>query len=245
MKMSDNGTKKNTKTRGMTLIEVLVAIVLLVLVFTFVAENMIASSWAESKSSQRSMNVSAANYFMALVSGDKNLWAGYPDTPVDACGNPLVPVTDAGPKSAGVWHTAPNCNLAPPEVSNVQYQWNETVPVQNSANLTVWVKSTVGGRIDQIRATGFHPSDADTIDAGHTAAVADRDADADAEAVTHGHADAHADADRDPAAHRDAVADRHAVPHAVAVADRYADEDAITVADAVADRYAAADLIEG
>lgn len=155
MKMSDNGTKKNTKTRGMTLIEVLVAIVLLVLVFTFVAENMIASSWAESKSSQRSMNVSAANYFMALVSGDKNLWAGYPDTPVDACGNPLVPVTDAGPKSAGVWHTAPNCNLAPPEVSNVQYQWNETVPVQNSANLTVWVKSTVGGRIDQYELRGF------------------------------------------------------------------------------------------
>src|SRR5271166_3147102 len=87
--MSQSDGKKGARARGMTLIEVLVAMVLLVLVFIFVAENMIASSWAESKSGQRSEDISAANYFMALMSGDGKLWSGYPDTPVDVCGNAL------------------------------------------------------------------------------------------------------------------------------------------------------------
>src|SRR5215470_7621753 len=110
--MSDNGKTKGAKARGMTLLEVLVAMVLLVLVFIFVAENMIASSWAGSKSAQRSEDISAANYFMALMSGDGKLWSSYPDTPVDVCGNAMSPVTDVGPASGGAWHNAPACALA-------------------------------------------------------------------------------------------------------------------------------------
>ena len=140
----------------MTLLEVLVAMVLLVLVFIFVAENMIASSWAENKSSQRSADISAANYFMALLAGDKTLWSGaYPDTPKDVCGNLLTPVNDAGPANGGTWHTAPACGLAPPEVSNVQYQWLESQPVFNSADLTIWVQSTIDGKTDKYELRGF------------------------------------------------------------------------------------------
>jgi prepilin-type N-terminal cleavage/methylation domain-containing protein len=155
--MSDNSGTKSARARGMTLLEVLVAMVLLVLVFIFVAENMIASSWAGNKSAQRSQDISAANYFMALMSGDSNLWGvgGYPDTPVDVCGHPLTPVNDAGPKSGGIWHTAPTCNLAPPEVQNVQYQWKESVPVFNSADITIWVRSTVDGKTDTYELRGF------------------------------------------------------------------------------------------
>ena len=144
------------RTRGMTMIEVLVAIVLLVLVFIFVAENMIASSWAESKSAQRSQDISAANYFMAVMEGDSNLWSGaYPDIPKDVCNNPMTPVNDLGPKGGGTWHTAPACNLEPPEAQAVQYQWFETQPNLNSAQLTVWVQSNENGRIDTYELRGF------------------------------------------------------------------------------------------
>src|ERR1022692_227723 len=101
--------------RGVSLIEVLVALVLLVVIFVFVAENMIATSWGESKASQRTQNISASNYLFAVMHGDPNLWAkgAYPDTPSDACGQPMTPVNDAGPTMGGMWHTPPACPLEP------------------------------------------------------------------------------------------------------------------------------------
>ena len=85
--MSDVGGTNSKRARGMTLIEVMVAIVLLVLIFIFVGQNMVASSWATSKASQRSMDISAANYFMGVMYGDGSLWGTYPDSPKDPCGN--------------------------------------------------------------------------------------------------------------------------------------------------------------
>ena len=153
--MADVGGSTNKKARGMSLIEVMVAMVLLVLIFIFVGQNMVASSWATSKSSQRSMDISSANYFMGVMYGDGQLWGGYPDTPKDPCGNALTPVTDAGPTNGGAWHTPPACNLAPAEIAQVQYQWAETVPFQQSAELTVWVRSTVGNMTDQYEMRGY------------------------------------------------------------------------------------------
>ncbi|MBV8222482.1 MAG: hypothetical protein JO293_03930, partial [Candidatus Eremiobacteraeota bacterium] len=138
----------------MSLIEVMVAMVLLVLIFIFVGQNMVASSWATSKSGQRSMDISAANYFMGVMYGDSNLWGAYPDTPKDPCGNPLAPVNDLGPANGGDWHTPPACNLAPAEVAQVQYQWLETVPFQDNADLTVWVRSTIGSKVDEYEMRG-------------------------------------------------------------------------------------------
>lgn len=138
----------------MSLIEVMVAMVLLVLIFIYVGQNMIASSWATSKSSQRSMDISAANYFMGVMYGDSNLWGAYPDTPKDPCGNNLTPVNDAGPANGGAWHTPPTCNLAPAEVAQVEYQWLETTPFQDSADITVWVRSTIGGKVDEYEMHG-------------------------------------------------------------------------------------------
>ncbi|MBV8223297.1 MAG: hypothetical protein JO293_08035, partial [Candidatus Eremiobacteraeota bacterium] len=89
----------------MTLVEVLVAVVLLVAVFIFVAEQMIASSWAESKASQRSVNVTAANYFLAIMHGEPNIWKNQTaDVPRDPCNNPMTPFNDGGP-GVGTWHT--------------------------------------------------------------------------------------------------------------------------------------------
>jgi hypothetical protein len=139
----------------MTMIEVLVALVLLVLVFIFVAEQMIASSWAQSKSSQRSVDITAANYLLALMHGDPNLWtATTTDVPVDPCGHAMTIVNDAGPPT-GTWHTAPVCNLAPSQVANIQYQWNMSAPISDSSQLTVWVQSTVGGKTDLYELHAF------------------------------------------------------------------------------------------
>jgi len=141
----------------MSLIEVLVAVVLLVVVFIFVAEQMIASSWAESKGSQRTQNIASANYLLALMHGAP-LWASpapvVPAIPKDACGNPLTPVNDAGPPS-GTWHAIPACPLTPPELSQVQYQWAMTNVNLDSANLTIWVQNTVGNKTDTYQLHAF------------------------------------------------------------------------------------------
>lgn len=152
--MSDVGGSTGKRARGMSLIEVMVAMVLLVLIFIFVGQNMVASSWATSKSGQRSMDISAANYFMGVMYGDSNLWGAYPDTPTDPCGNALSPVNDAGPTVGGTWHNPPACNLAPAEVAQVQYQWLMTAPFQDSADLTVWVRSTIDGKVDEYEMRG-------------------------------------------------------------------------------------------
>jgi type II secretory pathway pseudopilin PulG len=140
--------------RGITLIEVLVAIALLVLVFLFVAENMIASSWAESKAAQRTANISSANYLLAILHGDPTLWSKYPDTPKDACGNSMTPVDDSGPPG-GTWHAPPACNLAPQVLQGVQYQWMQTTPNLDASEVTIWVQSTIGGKVDRYELHSF------------------------------------------------------------------------------------------
>jgi hypothetical protein len=141
----------------MTLIEVLVALVLLVLVFIFVADQMIASSWAASKSSQRTANITSANYMLSLMHGSA-LWASpapvIPAIPNDPCGHPMTPVNDGGP-GIGVWHTPPVCPLNPPELSNIEYQWAMTGVNLDSAQLTVWVRSTVDGKVDMYQLHAF------------------------------------------------------------------------------------------
>ena len=224
--MSDVGGTNSKRARGMTLIEVMVAIVLLVLIFIFVGQNMVASSWATSKASQRSMDISAANYFMGVMYGDGSLWGTYPDSPKDPCGNTLTPVTDPGPMSGGGWHTPPTCNLAPAEVAQVQYQWLQTVPVEDSSDLTVWVRSTIDGKVDTYEMRGHThsvptqltlatppPSPTPTPTPTPTG-------DADPQTVADGHADAQTFADRDAQADRDAESD------ADTVTDGQADGDA-------------------
>src|SRR5215468_2864101 len=145
------------KARGMSLLEVLVAVVLLVLVFIFIADQMIASSWAQSKSSQRTLNITAANYLLQLLHGSP-LWASpapvVPDTPKDACGVAMTPVNDPGP-GAGTWHPINACAFTPPGLQNVQYQWAMTNINLDSAQLTVWVQNTENGKTDTYELHAF------------------------------------------------------------------------------------------
>jgi hypothetical protein len=139
----------------MSLLEVMVALVLLVLVFIFVAEQMMASSWAQSKSAQRSSNITAANYLMAMMHADPNIWnLTTADVPQDPCRNNLTQINDVGPPG-GTWHSLPPCNLGPSESVNLQYQWAMSHIVGTSAELTVWVQSTEDGKIDQYEIHGF------------------------------------------------------------------------------------------
>src|SRR5579864_7491245 len=67
--------KPPKRQRGTTLIEVLVATVVLTLAFLFVSGDMIASTQAEKTSAQRGIAISMANYFLDQMRQDSNFWS--------------------------------------------------------------------------------------------------------------------------------------------------------------------------
>src|SRR5579872_4718586 len=158
--MGDRGTKK--RTRGNTLLEVLVAVALLLLIFLFVTEDLIGSSDAENVSATHSEADSAANYFVGVMHQDPNFWSAGEwasgNGQNDPCGNPWPAYNDSILNPGG-WHPGPACTPGPgvegafPDLIGVQsfeFKWLAKTQAGDprTAELTTWVKVAMGNRQD-------------------------------------------------------------------------------------------------
>ena len=143
--------KPPKRQRGGSLIEVLVATVVLTLAFLFVSGDMIASTQAEKQAANRGIAISMANYFIDTMRDDGNFWneqtSGTWSTAHsgnDACGNAWPTYTDD--PATPTWHAVPTCVGGP--FANVsahgtyQYMWQAKEQTDtNAADLTVWIQS--------------------------------------------------------------------------------------------------------
>jgi hypothetical protein len=167
-----NGPKSSKASRGTTMLEIQVSILLLVLIFLFLSADLIQSSHAENVSATRTETMNAANYMLGVMRDDglfwQTDWALGPEagTLKDPCGNIWPPYTDT--MTAPNWHPAPACTpdgtnpgVFPDMigVNSFKYMWNAqqqgTDP--NTATLTVWVQiNENGNNIYELTSTKTH-----------------------------------------------------------------------------------------
>ena len=144
-------TQKSPKQRGGSLIEVLVATVVLTLAFLFVSGDMIASTQAEKQAANRGIAISMGNYLLDYMRQDGLFWSEQSGgnwtvapTVNQLCGTAWTSYNDS--ISAPTWHLVPTCAGSPfAQVSQhgtYYYMWNATEQTDiNAANLTVWIES--------------------------------------------------------------------------------------------------------
>ena len=144
--------------RGSSLIEVMVASVILTLAFLFVSGDMIASTQAEKTASNRGIAISMSNYYLEIMRDDPCFWtttgacAEFTGTTWtantlgnDPCARPYPPYDDniASP----TWHSAATCVGGPfanlSSHGTYQYMWQaqQQSGDPNAADITVWVAS--------------------------------------------------------------------------------------------------------
>ena len=112
--------------RGISLIEILIAVSILTIIFLFVAQALVASSRTLSLDAGKATQIAAANYYLGLMKSDAEFWTdesfGFgTGGAVDVCGNQLTPYNDVYPSPPAVpnWHPAPACNLSVSRTSSV------------------------------------------------------------------------------------------------------------------------------
>ncbi|HXW51925.1 MAG TPA: hypothetical protein VEJ41_08035 [Candidatus Acidoferrales bacterium] len=146
-----NIQKTPKRQRGSSLIETLVATVVLTLAFLFVSGDMIASTQTEKEASNRGYAISMGNYLIDTMREDANFWNeqtggvwASPAPGTDPCGNPWPPYNDN--ITTPTWHPMPTCVTGP--FANVAahgtyaYMWNATEQSgdSNAADLSVWIE---------------------------------------------------------------------------------------------------------
>src|ERR1700694_2612254 len=118
--------KPPNRQRGTSLIEVLVATVVLTLAFLFVSGDMIASTQAEKTAAQRGISISMANYFIDQMRQDSSFWSATSPGPggewdgtnwtgappgSDPCGGAWPAYNDS--LASATWHNVPVCAGSP------------------------------------------------------------------------------------------------------------------------------------
>jgi prepilin-type N-terminal cleavage/methylation domain-containing protein len=141
--------------RGQTLIEVLVALIILAVIFVFVSGDLAAvgsQNWATNDS----LDVSAADYYLGIMKSDPQFWdTDWTQDQTDACGNDLGAYDDVYPTAPATpdptqWKTFTYCGETdsffsaetPLQGETFQYMWQAAQDPSdfNQADLTVWVR---------------------------------------------------------------------------------------------------------
>lgn len=153
-----NTSRQPKRQRGSSLIEVMVATVVLTLAFLFVSGDMIASTQAEKTASNRGIAISMSNYYLEIMRDDPCFWtssgacAEFSGTTWtantlgnDPCGQAYTPYNDD--IAAPTWHNAATCvggpfaNLAAHGTYQYMWQAKQQSGDTNAADITVWVAS--------------------------------------------------------------------------------------------------------
>jgi hypothetical protein len=158
----------NPARRGHTLIEVLMALLMMTVIFVFITGDMMAISHQD-KATDQTVEIAGANYYLGIVKSDPGFWL--PDWgtgPQDACGDQLPPYTDAypSPPAQPQWHDFLFCEHAPafvdpnsssPAPITMQYMWNVAQrPDVNAADLTVWIRKDGSSPVYEYHALRYH-----------------------------------------------------------------------------------------
>jgi prepilin-type N-terminal cleavage/methylation domain-containing protein len=141
--------------RGQTLIEVLVAMVVLTILFVFVTGDLMAVSHGD-KATDQTVEIAAANYYLGIMNGDPEFWdhVGTGSGPTDPCGQSLPSYTDSFPSPPAVpnWNQFQYCAAAPafispqdessPQPITIEYMWSAAIRPSdsNAADLTIWIR---------------------------------------------------------------------------------------------------------
>lgn len=146
--------RESTRSRGLSLMEILIAVSILTIIFLFIAESLIASSRSLNLNAENSTEIAAANYYLGLMKSDGDFWSNFTSGgPVDLCNNTLTPYDDSFPSPPATpnWHPAPACSANPvPQgdpnhsISRVDYMWSASPNPNNgfAEDLTVWLKTS-------------------------------------------------------------------------------------------------------
>jgi prepilin-type N-terminal cleavage/methylation domain-containing protein len=147
--------------RGQTLIEVLIALLILTVLFVFVSGDLAAITSGDSAADQ-TLEISAANYYLGIMKSDPNFWAtDWGTGQNDPCGNQLFPYIDVYPSPPATpapdqWHQFQYCSTdgafkdpnGQPET--FQYMWNATPDTNDplyQADLTIWIRRDAASKV--------------------------------------------------------------------------------------------------
>lgn len=162
-------SRENARRRGHTLIEVLVAIVVLTIVFMLISSDMMALSHSD-KAADETVEIAAANYYLGFMKTDQNFWQNVAlgTGPTDDCGNQLGPYTNTypSPPAQAQWNDFQYCQGAPafvnpndpsPQPETMQYMWSATQRLTdpNVADLTVWVRRDASSPVYEYHAMRY------------------------------------------------------------------------------------------
>jgi prepilin-type N-terminal cleavage/methylation domain-containing protein len=151
--------------RGLTLLEVMAAMVVLAGSVLYFGQGMIVASQSENKGANHTLAISIANYQLELMRKDPYFWTDEYDTActcwdiaknTDAFGNALPAMNDnlatASPATA---HPA-----STPQYGAYKYVWraDQRTDDVNLADLTVIVYVSTGSRLDVYKVTGLNRS---------------------------------------------------------------------------------------
>ncbi|MBC5806845.1 MAG: hypothetical protein DLM53_09900 [Candidatus Eremiobacter antarcticus] len=158
---------KPKQQRGTSLIEVLIATVILTIAFLFVSGDMIASTQAERQATNRGVTISMANYFIDNMRTDSSFWSEqvggvWTTAPIgltDPCGNAFPPYNDS--LTTPTWHNVPTCAAGPfsnlAKTGKFQYMWRADQQADaNAADLTVWISAQTGAGTGKRQIFAMH-----------------------------------------------------------------------------------------
>jgi len=152
--------RRHGRQRAFSLIEALVAIVVLTIAFLAWSQGMILATQAENKSANHTTAIAIANYQLELMRRDGSFWNECSGTgtcwdknpPNDIFGNPLPPYNDdlSNPSPANA-HPASH-----PQYGNYSFLWKavDRTDDPNLATITVYIFLVTDGRQETYKTTG-------------------------------------------------------------------------------------------
>jgi len=157
---SRSAPRSRGRQRAFSLIEALVAIVVLTIAFLAWSQGMILATQAENKSANHTTAIAVANYQLELMRRDGNFWQECSSSPPcwdknppnDPFGNALPPYNDdlSNPSPANA-HPASH-----PQYGNYSFLWraDDRTDDSNLVTITVYVFLVTDGRQETYKTTG-------------------------------------------------------------------------------------------
>jgi len=165
--------------RAFSLIEALIAVVVLMIAFLAFSSGMIIATQGQNKAAVHTRAIEAANYLLEQMRRDTNFWSaaeGYsgsctsggcwtaPSGFTDDCSNAYPAYHDTFNTNYATWHTGCVNGITQSTLNPISFKylwradvhgtWNSTTD-NSMADLTVWVYANIDGREETYKVTGM------------------------------------------------------------------------------------------